>query len=108
MATTTPDINNRFTTFPTPKYLRIRNKVAARERKTPLLVFKSRVDRVKRRARKNKVKKAGKAANVKGSIKTISKIKAAHKTIITKSVGRKFFLLFLISVLFLAVTLISF
>lgn len=94
--------------FPTPKYLRIRNIVAAREIIKPRLVLKSRVERVKRRARKKRIKKPGNAAKEKGSMNTISKIKATHKTIITKSVGRKFFLLFLISFLFLGVTLISF
>lgn len=81
---------------------------AAKEITNPLLVFKRRVESVKRRAGKKSAKNKGTAPKEPGSIKKISKTKAAQSRIITRSVGRKFFLLFLISLFFFLAISISF
>jgi hypothetical protein len=66
------------------------------------------VDKVKNWAKKISKKNKGIAAEELGSTKNISNNSPAQSAIITNSVGRKFFLLFLISFLFFLAKLISF
>lgn len=108
MAITTPKSNRRLTMFPTPKYLRIRKVIAAKEMIKPLLVFKRRVERVKMRARNKRAKKTGRAPKECGSTKITSKVKANQRRIMTRRVGKKFFLLLIFSFLFLLAISISF
>lgn len=62
-------IKIRFNMFPTPKYLRIKNKVKVVLSIKPLLVLPNSSDEVKRRLRKTRIKNSGSAPKVKGSRK---------------------------------------
>jgi len=55
--------------FPTPKYLRIKNRVIPKENKKPRLELVNIVEKVKRRLKKIKTKNPGMARTVSGSIK---------------------------------------
>jgi len=55
--------------FPTPKYLRIKNRVIPKEIKKPRLELVNIVEKVKRRLKKIKTKNPGRAKRVSGSIK---------------------------------------
>jgi hypothetical protein len=103
-----PIKRRRLIIFPTPKYLRTRKVAAPVAIIRPLLVFNKSVEKVKRLAKKKRIINKGSAPKEKGSIKRISKTNPAQRRIITNSVGRKFFLLFIISFLFLLPTAISF
>jgi len=55
--------------LPTPKYLRIRNKVIPNEAKKPRLELAKIVEKVKRRLKKRRRKNPGIAKRASGSIK---------------------------------------
>jgi len=55
--------------LPTPKYLRIRNKVIPNEAKKPRLELANIVEKVKRRLKKIRIKNPGTARTVSGSTK---------------------------------------
>ncbi len=90
----TPTIKRRFRILPTPKYRRIKNIVAARDRVSPRLVLASRNERVKRREKNTKIKKPGIAPKAKGSTKYMRPARRLQSKIIIRRVGRKFFLSF--------------
>ncbi|MCX6705533.1 MAG: hypothetical protein NTV24_00280 [Candidatus Woesebacteria bacterium] len=62
-------MRRKFRIFPTPKYLRIRNKTVPKEIRKPRLELANIVEKAKRMPKKIKRKNAGRANGVSGSIK---------------------------------------
>jgi hypothetical protein len=69
MVMASPAISKKFRMLPTPKKRRTKNRDRDRAERRPLRVLAKRVEKVKRRLRKRKVKKRGRAIKVSGSIK---------------------------------------
>jgi hypothetical protein len=68
-AAKTPRIKKRFNTFPIPRYLRIIKNVRPKEKTPPRMELAKSMEKVKRRAKKTKTKKAGTAPKEIGSTK---------------------------------------
>jgi len=65
--TKSPERSRKFKIFPTPKYLKIRNRIIPNETKKPRLELANIVEKVKRRLKKIKRKNPGIAKTVSGS-----------------------------------------
>ena len=83
-----PTSKTKFKGFPTPRSLKSKKRVRARETKKPLFVLEKMVDKVNKRAKKIKTMKMGTRKGVCGSVKYINNPADNHRATIARSVEK--------------------
>jgi len=83
-----PRIKRRFIMFPTPRILRIKNKVKEIEIIKPLFLFNRRTEVNKRANKKKRKTKKIITPGVEGSVRYINKKSAIKRKTIAKRVGK--------------------